>query len=247
VDDRLREKDARLAENIAESTKPSADDVVQTQVSPSVLCETDTQAGSAVADREAKEPQALTESTVQQISALSTSQRLWNDAYDSLEHDNDTAKLVKAYVKTLTKVLEANTAPSISTSEPSDVSIELKDSTKRQMYMKKLVEEGRTKVFTTSKITKGVDDVAQFILSAKRMIDLTIQNIPQAALSWADVCVELQVSTHSSCFSCLISVLTDTRPDPLESCERDKIQPCRHHSCRFENELILRPDRTSPE
>jgi len=51
------------------------------------------------------------------------------------------------------------------------------------MYMKKLVEEGRTKVFTTSKITKGVDDVAQFILSAKRMIDLTIQNIPQAALS----------------------------------------------------------------
>lgn len=76
MDDRLREKDARLAENIAESTKPSADDVVQAQVSPSALCETDTQAGSAVADREAKEPQALTEPTVQQTPALSTSQRL---------------------------------------------------------------------------------------------------------------------------------------------------------------------------
>lgn len=242
MDDRLREKDARLAENIAESTKPSADDVVQAQVSPSALYETDAQAGSAVADREAKEPQALTEPTVQQTPALSTSQRLWNDAYDSLEHDNDTAKLVKAYVKTLTKVLEADTAPSTSTSGPSDVSTELKDSTKRQMYMKKLVEEGRAKVFTASKITKGVGDVAQFILSAKGMIDLAIQNIPQAALPWAGVCVGLQVSTHPSCFSCLVSVLTDTRPDPLESCERDKIQPCRHHSCRLENGLVLRPD-----
>jgi len=113
--------------------------------------------------------------------------------------------------------------------------------------MKKLVEEGRAKVFTASKITKEVSDVAQFILSTKGMIDLAIQNIPQAALSWAGVCVELQVSTHPSCFSCLISVLTDTRSDPLEFCERDKIQPCRHHSCRFENGLILRPDRTSPE
>jgi len=183
VNDCLREKNARLAKNIAESTKPSVDDVVQTQVSSSALCETDTQAGSAVADREAKEPQALTKLTVQQISALFTSQRLWNDAYDSLEHDNDTAKLVKTYVKTLTKVLEVNTVSSISTSGLSDVSIELKDSIKRQMYMKKLVEEGRAKVFTTSKITKRVSDVAQFILSAKEMIDLTIQNILQAALS----------------------------------------------------------------
>lgn len=91
------------------------------------------------------------------------------------------------------------------------------------MYMKKLVEEGRAKIFTAAKITKGVGGVAQFILSAKEMIDLAIQNIPQAALPWAGVCIGIQVSIYPSCFSCLISVLADTRLDPFESCKCDKI------------------------
>ena len=112
--------------------------------------------------------------------------------------------------------------------------------------MKKLVEEGQAKVSTPSKITKGVGDVAQFILSAKGMIDLAIQNIPQAALPWAGVCVGLQVSNHPH-FNCLVSVSTDIHPDPLESCESDKIQPCWHRSCCFQNGLVLRPNRTSPE
>lgn len=131
MDDRLREKDAQLAEDIAKSTKPSANDVVQAQVSPSALSETDAKAGSAVADRGAKEPQTLTEPAVQQTPARSTSQRLWNDAYDSLENDNNTAELVKAYVKALTTVLKAKTAPRISALGASDVLNELKDSTKR--------------------------------------------------------------------------------------------------------------------
>jgi hypothetical protein len=51
---------------------------------------------------------------VQQTQVISTSQRLWNDAYDGLENDNETAKLVKAYVKTLTMALEAENAPETS-------------------------------------------------------------------------------------------------------------------------------------
>jgi N-terminal domain of NWD NACHT-NTPase len=101
-------------------------------------------------------------------------------------------------MRTLTTILKAEKAPDTSSSGASDVSAELKDPTKRQMHMKKLVEEGQAEVSTASKITRGVGDVAQFILLAKGMIDLAIQNIPQAALPWAGVCVGLQVSNHSS-------------------------------------------------
>ena len=142
------------------------------------------------------EPQAEnsqpTESAQQQIPVLSTSQRLWNTAYDSLEDDKDTAELVRSYVKTLGKALVAKA------SKPSaaNVSSKLKDPAKRQIHMKRLVEKGQAKISTVSKITKGVGDVAHFILSAKNMIDMAIQNVPQAALPWAGVCVGLQVSIH---------------------------------------------------
>jgi N-terminal domain of NWD NACHT-NTPase len=81
-------------------------------------------------------------------------------------------------VITLEKALVAE-AP-----EPSaaDVSAELKDPAKRQTHVKRLVEKGQAKISTASKITKGVGGVAHFILSAKDMIDIAIQNVPQAAL-----------------------------------------------------------------
>ena len=79
-----------------------------------------------------------------------------------------------------------------------DASTEPKDPTERQKHMRRLVEEGQARVATTAKITKGVGDVAQFVLSAKAMIDLAIQNIPQAALPWAGVCIGLQVSNRTS-------------------------------------------------
>ncbi|KAL6806188.1 WD40 repeat-like protein [Trichoderma sp. SZMC 28012] len=63
----------------------------------------------------------------------------------------------------------------------------------RQIFMKTLVEEGLAKISTPSKITKGVGDVAQFIISAKGLIDAAIQNIPQAALPWAGICIGLQI------------------------------------------------------
>jgi hypothetical protein len=182
---------------VQETSKASSSHVAEAQVPPSV---TDAQADPAGTDPEAKKPQPVTESVVQ----LSISQRLWNDAYDSLENDNETAELVKAYTKTLTMVLKAEKASDTSASRASDVSTELKDPIQRQMHMKKLVKDGQAKVFTASNITKAVGDVAKFILSAKGLVDSAIQNIPQAALPWAGVCVGLQVSAHpyvlKSCF-----------------------------------------------
>jgi hypothetical protein len=114
-----------------------------------------------------------------------------------LEENEDTAELVRCYVKTISKVLTAKT-PEAFASGDVDISAELKAPAKRQKYMGDLVKEGRAKIYTSSKITKGVGDVAQFILSAKGMIDAAIQNIPQAALPWAGVCVGLHVSSHPS-------------------------------------------------
>jgi hypothetical protein len=91
-------------------------------------------------------------------------------------------------METLNKVLGDRTR------EPAvDLSTILKDPSQRQAHMRKLVEDGQAKFSTLSKITQGVGDAVQFVLSAKAMIDLAIQNIPQAALPWAGVCIGLQV------------------------------------------------------
>jgi hypothetical protein len=237
------------ASAVQETSKASSSHVAQAQVPPSVAPVTDAQAGPAGADPRAKEPQPATEPGVREDPNLS--QKLWNEAYDFLEEDKDTAQLVEAYRNTLAEVLvnenpkdlKAKKATDTSAAGASDVSAdrenlkayisdELKDRTKRQRYMEMLVENGKTKVSTASKITKGVGDFAQSILSAKGIIDLAIGNIPQAALPWAGVCVGLQVSIHP-CIAKAVSVSTDVHLDPLKPSESDKIQSRRHHSCCF--------------
>ncbi|KAK3364118.1 hypothetical protein B0T25DRAFT_620386 [Lasiosphaeria hispida] len=127
--------------------------------------------------------------TTERRTPPSPSQRLWDAAYNSLAEDENTAKLIRSYVETLEEVLgDKDSKPSAA-----DVSARLKDPNKRQTYMRKLVEDGQAKISTSSKITQGVGDVVQFVLSAKAMIDLAIQNIPQAALPWAGVCIALQI------------------------------------------------------
>ena len=104
------------------------------------------------------------------------SERLWNAAYDSLETDN--AELVMSYMKTLETVLGANPGVAPNT----NISAELYNPTKRQMHIRKLVEEGRAKISRASKITNGVGDIADFVLSVKGIIDLAVQSVPQATL-----------------------------------------------------------------
>jgi hypothetical protein len=96
-----------------------------------ILLVTNAQAGPTGADPQAKEPLPATEFAVQQTQAISTSQRIWNAAYDSLENDNETGELVKAYVKTLKMVFKAEKTPDTPATEASGVSAELKDPIKR--------------------------------------------------------------------------------------------------------------------
>ena len=128
------------------------------------------------------------------------SQRLWNEAYDRLKSDEE--ELVRSYAKTLKKILhpEASKDPA---SDVDNTTAELEDPSQRQIFMQKFVKEGREKLEAskTSKFTKGVGDFTQAILNVKPMVDLAIQNIPQAApaaLPWAGVCIGLQVSLHPS-------------------------------------------------
>jgi hypothetical protein len=145
-------------------------------------------------------------------------QRLWDDAYDSLEKEEETTKFVEGYIKTLAKVLEDERSQGTSLTGASDVSLEiegcmkeaantpstgptdtlatLNDRTRRQEYMRKLVEDGKARVVKSSRITKAVGDVAETVLLTKPIIDV-VMSIPQAApaaLPWAGFCVGLQVS-----------------------------------------------------
>jgi hypothetical protein len=126
---------------------------------------------------------------------FTTSQRLWNAAYDSLEDDEE--ELVGSYAETLEAVLRFEASEDTASDVINDVAAKLKDPSQRQIHMQKLVRDGQTKVAKASKITKGVGDFVETILKVKPMVDLAIQGIPQAApaaLPWAGVCVGLQVS-----------------------------------------------------
>ncbi|KAI1758442.1 WD40-repeat-containing domain protein [Xylaria castorea] len=142
----------------------------------------------------AEECRLVTNHEDRQTPKHSTSQRLWNAAYDRLEKDEDTAELVKSYMNILTKALSAENTSNTSTSE--DNLIELRDPADRQEYMRKLVEEGRERFVTTSKITGGLQNVTEYIQKIKGVVDLAIGNIPQAALPWAGVSIGLQILSN---------------------------------------------------
>lgn len=118
---------ASTAQQIPKTSSGHVDQVQVPQAPPVA----DVDACLIAADPGAKEPQPVTESGVQQD--LDPSEKLWNDAYDSLEKDED--KLVEAYRNTLAEVLvdeelkdlKAKKATDTSAAGANDVLAELKD------------------------------------------------------------------------------------------------------------------------
>ena len=142
------------------------------------------------------------------------STELWHDAYDELEAEGETAKIVKVYTETLAELLtdeELKLKAAEFGSNPSSAKVEvdprvrkdirdeildgLKHRTHRLEYMAKFVKEGQDKVARASKIMQRVGKVAGAILEAKPVTDIVLQ-VPQAApaaLPWAGVCLGLKV------------------------------------------------------
>ncbi|KAK2593122.1 hypothetical protein QQS21_009171 [Conoideocrella luteorostrata] len=127
--------------------------------------------------------------------APSQSQQLWNDAYDALEDGGTTAGIVRSYAEALTLAIDGQDGEHPG-AEASTLAADLKDPIKRQAHMRDLVKKGREKFANESKLAQSVGDVAGFVLQARGVIDVAIQNVPQAALPWAGVCVGLQILTN---------------------------------------------------
>lgn len=137
------------------------------------------------------EPTAPDSAAKDEATAIPTSQRLWNAAFDALESENP--DLVKSYLKVLRTVLTDTSPDDASAADDDDTATALHDPGARQIHMKKLVHAGQAKITRASKVTNRLGAVADTILSVKGIIDLAVQSSPQAALPWAGVCVGLQV------------------------------------------------------
>lgn len=113
---------------------------------------------------------------------------IWDRAYDSLRKDN--AKLVDAYEK----ILSSRSSVIDSASDASDPQNTMeRDPNARRKQMHKLIQDSLHKTKREAEIIQRVGEAAQFVLSAKDMIDSAIRAVPQAALAWAGVCFALQV------------------------------------------------------
>lgn len=123
----------------------------------------------------------------QQHTSLSKSQDLWIAAFEDLAQRQDTARLVRAYIKTLTTVLTTRLSDD-------EVLACLDDRAKLQGLMKELVEDGQAKLSKRSNTANAVSAVTQFVVSVKGIVDAAVQRIPQAALPWAGASIGLQVS-----------------------------------------------------
>lgn len=129
-----------------------------------------------------------------------TSHKLWNAAYDDLEKDE--AELVGSYLKVLERVLcsEASKDPAL---DVANVAAELKDPSQRQIYMQKLVKEGKAKVARASKITKAVGDFFGAIGQTDRRLSYSGHTLSCTSCTSVGWCLRWPVSELMS-LSCFV-------------------------------------------
>ncbi|KAJ8129608.1 hypothetical protein O1611_g4022 [Lasiodiplodia mahajangana] len=163
------------------STEPRPADQDQPTAAPQALCIT-----MPIEPPDNPTPASPIESS---NPTISVSEELWDTAFRKLEA-NET-ELVGSYMKILREVLGGESGETTT-----DLPDEMNNQVERQKYMRELVKRGRERIERASKITTKVGSIADFILSSKGIVDLTIQAVPQAApaaLPWAGVCLGLEI------------------------------------------------------
>jgi hypothetical protein len=160
IDMGAKDSQPQMAESAAQETsRESSSKAAQALVVSSVLHDTAAQGSEIGRNHKAKEPQPMTQSVAP---ALSTSQRLWNEAYESIEKDEATAKLTKAYMRILTTVLMPDEASYTAPSESGDLLVEPKDTSDREKFITQLAKAYVTKILTTVFKTEKAYDTAAF-------------------------------------------------------------------------------------
>jgi hypothetical protein len=135
-------------------------------------------------------PASPTTSTETAPTAANLPERLWDRAYDDLKVEEST--LVGGYERILSLSLDDNELDYVGESQKSD--IEQEDLDTRRSQMKRLIDAGLKKTERGAKVMQGIGDAVKVVLSARHMISLAIETMPQAALAWTGVCFALQVS-----------------------------------------------------
>jgi hypothetical protein len=118
-------------------------------------------------------------------------EHLWDRAYDDLKVQ-ETA-LVQAYERILSgKLYDRGLESNGDVYEENTIAQDNPGT--RRAQMERLITAGIAKITREARVKGNIGTGIQVIMSAKDIISSAIQNIPQAALAWAGVCVALEAS-----------------------------------------------------
>ncbi|KAJ6186531.1 hypothetical protein N7519_007832 [Penicillium mononematosum] len=121
---------------------------------------------------------------------LSTSQIVWNRAYDELAKDKGTSDLVKNYMRIIPRATDPD--GDVNEGVGDDILPDMNDPIRRQEILKDAIKAGQAKIARVEKSTNVVGNVVDFVNRFKGVIDVAVKANPQAALPWAGVCIGLQ-------------------------------------------------------
>ncbi|KAI0123519.1 hypothetical protein BJ170DRAFT_687516 [Xylariales sp. AK1849] len=114
---------------------------------------------------------------------------LWHEAFDSIKLDKSTSELFNAYTKALFAMVVGAPVGS------KDVTNLIPDEAEgRETQMKKVIGAGLKRTERSAAITRGLGTTAEWILKSKKVIDLAVGSIPQAAIPWAAVSICLEAN-----------------------------------------------------
>ncbi|KAL7799942.1 quinon protein alcohol dehydrogenase-like superfamily [Trichoderma ceciliae] len=130
------------------------------------------------------------EDSIQAILPLSAPERLWDEAYDAIRHDD--SKLVEGYEKILSQYLHGQDSISDpDMSQPNFIATDNPDA--RRQQMNELIRLGLDKTAREAKVKDGLATAMGIVLSLKDVVSPAIAAMPQASIAWSGVCVALGV------------------------------------------------------
>jgi hypothetical protein len=145
-----------------------------------------TEAGNG-AQRPSNAPEAKTSP------GLSTSQIIWNRAYDELAKDERTSDLVEGYMRIIRRATDPDGA--VNEAVGDDLLPDMNDPIRIQAMLKDAIKAGQAKIAKVGKAMNVVGNVVDLVNRFKGVIDVAVKANPQAALPWAGVCIGLQVGS----------------------------------------------------